>query len=82
MMLGLLQNQQKPATDSKLIDAFKLDESPTSVEDGLIKVRELWTVTDVAKAIGDGVARDGGEQFLQLNSIVPATTARLHGGCT
>lgn len=59
MMLGLLQNQQKPATDSKLIDfaLSNLMSPPTSVEDGLIKeFVNSGQAADVAKAIGDGVA--------------------------
>lgn len=59
MMLGLLQNQQKPATDSKLIDfaLSNLMNPPTSVEDGLIKeFVNSGQAADVAKAIGDGVA--------------------------
>ena len=59
MMLGLLQNQQKPATDSELIDfaLSNLMNPPTSVEDGLIKeFVNSGQAADVAKAIGDGVA--------------------------
>jgi len=59
MMLGLLQGQQKPAVESKLVDYAlgQMMNPPASVEDGLL--REFVSsgqAAEVAKAIGDGVA--------------------------